>query len=108
MTLSTRRKYAGDTAYSRCKGFGHRWDDYADPNLRPPAQGFARIAFRCTECKRCKYYDMNLRTGQIGTPRYYNLPEDWHNVTMSTRSEWKISYYQELYKATNNGRRASA
>lgn len=101
--MASRRKYGGQAVYARCKGFHHRWDDYADPNLREPPRGFGRIAFRCTECKRCKYYDINLRTGEIRTPRYYNMPEDWHNVTMESRGDWKIAYYRELNLALPSG-----
>lgn len=79
------------TDYTRCKSFGHAWDDApAPPGSRPaPDRNHGRLHFRCINCYMIKRVTVHLYTGQ--TRNYYIRPGDWSDVKQS-KGDWKMQY----------------
>lgn len=81
-----------DGQYSRCKGYGHRWDDPPNPpGLKPAKPGFIKVFFRCDVCAREKISTINLTTGDSRS--HYRGPFDYSEWTAS-RADWKLIYLQ--------------
>lgn len=81
---------ADTVAFTRCKGFGHNWDDApSPPYATPPKAGYVKIFFRCTRCGTEKTYNLNRSTGE-GKPAY-SYPRDY-SAEKASKREWKLLF----------------
>lgn len=83
--------------FTRCKSFGHYWDDAVSPPGMPRVEaGYGRLYFRCSRCGTEKYYNIWLATGE-GRPTY-RYP-DHYSDNKDTRRGWKIAFYRQYRRS---------
>ena len=79
------------TGASRCKGWGHSWDDVPTPPWATVAErGFMKVHWRCLRCGTEKEYLLNVKTGE-GRPKY-RYPKEYKSLTAGSRAEWKLIF----------------
>jgi hypothetical protein len=79
------------TDYTRCKAFGHQWDDAPPPpwNRHFSDRNHGVLHFRCVQCSMYKRATVHLYTGE--TRNAYKRPDDYNEVKQTVRA-WKSQY----------------
>ncbi len=61
--------------YVRCRGLGHRWDDFAPIDMRAPLFGH-RLSYRCDRCLTERHDLIARHSGDL-LQREYRYPKDY-------------------------------
>jgi hypothetical protein len=89
MAELVRTVYDLPNRYLKCRGFGHRWDEFVPVGMPAPSFGF-RYALRCDSCTT-ERYDIIDATGGVAD-RQYAYPDDYKLDVATDKAEIRLIY----------------
>lgn len=90
-----------DEVLTRCRSFGHAWDDFTPIDKRPPPFGW-RLSLRCVRCTT-ERHDIIDRLGRVAS-REYVYPDGYAQTGRRPRTEWRRDLRRVIQPAARPAR----
>jgi hypothetical protein len=89
-------------AFTKCRTWGHMWDDYHPHGKRPPGWG-TRFSLRCERCGT-ERHDTIDSLGELSA-REYVYPDEYHlaSADTPTRQALRLELLRTMRKGVRNG-----